>query len=81
MILRIRKWGNSLALRIPHAFARQAGLKEGSRVQASLTVDGAIIIRASKWDRAAFAQELERMRETMPMTRAVTDELRRAARF
>ncbi len=81
MILRIRKWGNNLALRIPAALAREAGLKENCRVHATLTVDGGITIRAMRWNRAAFARELEKTRETMPMTDSVTDELRRAARF
>ncbi|WP_432258043.1 AbrB/MazE/SpoVT family DNA-binding domain-containing protein [Cupriavidus sp. TMH.W2] len=48
MILRIAKWGGSLALRIPANFARQIGLKEGDQVQANLTVDGNISIRASQ---------------------------------
>ncbi|NNM04686.1 MAG: AbrB/MazE/SpoVT family DNA-binding domain-containing protein [Gemmatimonadetes bacterium] len=38
MRLRVRKWGNSLALRIPAAFARQTGVASGSEVE--LTLDG-----------------------------------------
>ncbi|RDK09179.1 AbrB/MazE/SpoVT family DNA-binding domain-containing protein [Cupriavidus lacunae] len=79
--MQIAKWGNSLALRIPADYVRQTGLKEGSWVQATLTVDGGISIRASKWDRGAFAQELEKTREAMPMTQAVMEEFRRAARY
>ncbi len=33
----VQQWGNSLALRIPKAFAQQARVKKGSRVQ--LTVE------------------------------------------
>jgi len=33
----IQQWGNSLALRIPKAFARQTKVKKGSRIQ--LTVE------------------------------------------
>ena len=29
----IRRWGNSLAVRIPRAYAEQAGLSEGSQVE------------------------------------------------
>ena len=29
----IQQWGNSLALRIPKAFARQTNVKKGSRVR------------------------------------------------
>lgn len=81
MILQIAKWGNSLALRILADYARQTGLREGSWVQATLTVDGGISIRASKWNRGAFAQALEKMREGMPTTHPGTEELRRGARY
>jgi antitoxin MazE len=37
MQTRIQQWGNSLALRIPKAFAQQAKVKKGSRVR--LTVE------------------------------------------
>jgi antitoxin MazE len=33
---RVRKWGNSLALRIPKALAVEAGISEGSRVEIEL---------------------------------------------
>lgn len=81
MNLQIAKWGNSLALRIPADYVRHVGLKEGDQVQANLTVDGGISIRATKWDRNAFAQELESTREAMPMTESVMEELRQGARY
>lgn len=33
MKMEIKKWGHSLALRIPHAFAEQMGLREGSAIE------------------------------------------------
>lgn len=33
MECRVKKWGNSLALRIPRVLAKQAGLEEDSSVQ------------------------------------------------
>lgn len=81
MYLRIAKWGNSLALRIPADFVRCLGLKKGDRVQVTLTADGGISVRAAKWDRNAFARELEAIREAMPMTESVVEELRRGARY
>lgn len=81
MNLQIAKWCNSLALRIPADYVRRAGLKEGDLVQANLTVDGGISIRAAKWDRKAFAQELESTREAMPMTESVMETLRHGARY
>ena len=40
---RIQKWGNSLALRIPKAFARETGLFHGAPVDVSLE-DGRLIV-------------------------------------
>lgn len=36
MLVRIQKWGNSLGLRIPAAFAREVGLEQGSEVDLAL---------------------------------------------
>jgi len=36
MKTRMQKWGNSLALRVPKAFAAEVGLKEESEVDVSL---------------------------------------------
>ncbi len=44
MLTKIQKWGKSLALRIPKAFALDAQLKNDSIVEVSL-VDGQIVIK------------------------------------
>jgi antitoxin MazE len=44
----VSKWGNSLAIRIPQAYAEQLGLKEGSTVEVSAQTD-AIQIRKPKY--------------------------------
>ena len=44
MFTKVQKWGNSLALRIPKAFALDAQLKNNSVVEVSL-VDGQIVIK------------------------------------
>jgi len=41
----ISKWGNSLAVRIPLAIARQANLGEGDNVNMTLDPAGAIVLR------------------------------------
>jgi antitoxin MazE len=81
MNLQIAKWGNSLALRIPSEYVRHIGIKEGDRVQASLTIDGGLSIRAAKWNRKAFAKDLEQIRAAMPMGESVIEALRREARY
>jgi antitoxin MazE len=43
MKARVQKWGNSLALRIPRAFASQVGLAEDSLVELSLEHDSLVL--------------------------------------
>jgi antitoxin MazE len=43
MRTRISKWGNSLGVRIPKAFATEAGLDDGTEVEISL-VAGRIVV-------------------------------------
>ena len=60
MQTRIQKWGNSLGLRIPKAFAEQAGVGAGSEVDLSLE-DGELIIRPTrepKYDLAALLRDV-----------------------
>ena len=48
MEARVQKWGNSLAIRIPKALARDAGLAEGTPVEFSVDED-AVIIRPKRY--------------------------------
>ena len=43
MLTHVQKWGNSLALRIPHAVAREIGLSQNSSVEIAL-IDGKLVI-------------------------------------
>jgi antitoxin MazE len=46
MKIEFQKWGNSLALRIPSAFAKEVGAVEGKR--AELTVEnGALVVKVA----------------------------------
>lgn len=47
MRIKIQKWGNSMALRIPKSFADQVSIKLGSSVDLSIQ-DGKIIIEPLK---------------------------------
>jgi len=49
MKVRIQKWGNSLALRIPKSFAVETHIEEGSTVEMKLAKDG-IMMRPTKDD-------------------------------
>ncbi len=54
MRTRIKKWGNSLALRIPKAFAVEARLRDECLVELSL-VDGKLVV--APLTRSAFTLE------------------------
>lgn len=61
MLTRVRKWGNSLGLRIPSSFAAEVGVEDGSPVD--LTVhEGEIRIRPSR-RRYSIDALLEGMRD------------------
>ena len=40
MDIRVKKWGNSIGLRIPYKVAEQLGFQENSIVELTLTADG-----------------------------------------
>jgi antitoxin MazE len=44
MLTKVQKWGNSLAIRIPKAFANDARIENDTIVEVSL-VDGRIVIK------------------------------------
>jgi antitoxin MazE len=44
----ISKWGNSLAVRIPLAIAKQASFSEGDPVTLTLAHDGGIVLRPAR---------------------------------
>jgi antitoxin MazE len=43
----IKRWGNSLALRIPKAFAQETRVKNGTAVELALS-DGALVVRPTR---------------------------------
>jgi antitoxin MazE len=45
MKTKVQKWGNSLGLRIPKAFAEEASLVEGSTVELSIDSKGRLIVK------------------------------------
>ena len=51
MVTKVQKWGNSLGLRIPKAYAEEAGVEEGSPVDVSIEGDRLVIkpLRARRY--------------------------------
>jgi antitoxin MazE len=45
MDVRIARWGNSLAVRIPKAVAEGAALREGDRVTVDVAEDGSVTLQ------------------------------------
>lgn len=63
MLARVKKWGNSLALRIPISFADQAGIVEGTEVDLFLD-QGEIRVRARRPPRYRLEELLEEITPT-----------------
>ena len=49
----IQRWGNSLALRIPKAFAEETHVKDGTAVILSLS-DGSLVMRPARRPKASL---------------------------
>jgi antitoxin MazE len=62
MKTQVQKWGNSLALRIPKAFAADLGLAQDSPVELSLE-DGNLVIRPASIQRYELGSLLTRVTE------------------
>ncbi len=58
MQVRVRKWGNSLALRIPKPFAVDAGVEEGTVVDVSVS-EGRLIAAPVRVQRARLRDLLD----------------------
>ena len=81
MNIQISKWGNSLALRIPTTFIKEIQLKDGDKVEATLSSDGALVIRPQKLDRKTLSKMAKELRSSMKMGTSVMDEVRSEARY
>ena len=81
MKIKISKWGNSMALRIPATIIKEIKLKEGDKVEATLSKDGSLIIRPQKLERKEIAAQLRAFRATLKMGTSVMDEVRSKARY
>jgi antitoxin MazE len=62
MVIKILKWGNSLGLRIPKSFAKEAGIEEGSAVDITLEGDH-LVIKPVRPQKYALSELLSKVRE------------------
>jgi len=58
--VQVQKWGNSLAIRIPKSFAKEANIEKGSIVDLSLS-DGKLIATPLTAEKYSLAQLLEKI--------------------
>ena len=83
MKTQVAKWGNSLAVRIPAECVRTLGLKAGDSVEAEVTSAGELRLSPPSpvFNKAAFLQRLQALREELPISDSVIEELRRDERY
>ena len=81
MRLKLAKWGNSLAIRLPLECSRAAGLKEGDELEAEVTATEIRLLPARVFDKAAFLERVEALRARMPMTQPVVERMRQEDRY
>lgn len=62
MRTRVGKWGNSLAVRIPRAFAEEIGVDEDTEVEMTVT-DEALVVAPVRVRRYTLENLLERVTE------------------
>ncbi|MHB1306102.1 MAG: AbrB/MazE/SpoVT family DNA-binding domain-containing protein [Limisphaerales bacterium] len=60
MMTSIQRWGNSLAIRIPRAFAAETRLRDGSQVELSLK-GGALVVRPVRRSKLVLSDLLEKV--------------------
>lgn len=78
----IRRWGNSLAVRIPAECLRQAGLREGDPVEIVVGDDGRLSLEPlQRLDRRALASDLRQLQASMPITPSVIETCRGQERW
>jgi antitoxin MazE len=62
MRVRVQRWGNSLAVRIPRPYAADAGLREGSTAELRVE-DGRIVLEPVRIPKYRLEDLLERVSE------------------
>ena len=78
----IRRWGNSLAVRLPADCLRQAGLLEGDQIEIVVAPDGRLSLEPLRQlDRSALVDDLRELQATMPLTPSVMEECRSSERW
>ena len=59
----VKKWGNSLAVRLPRELVSSLGLTDGTPVQLEVTEDGELLLRPARSRRRPGAPSLDTLLE------------------
>ena len=85
MRVQVAKWGNSLAVRLPSACLRQAGVKNGDALDVEVTPLGEIRLTphptTHPFEKTAFLDQLRRLQENWPITDSVVATMRQSDRY
>ena len=82
LALRVARWGNSLAVRLPIDFVRRTHLRDGDTLTLVEAPNGTLTLVAKKpFDRAAFVARLREQSAKLKMGSSVVEEMRRDARY
>ncbi len=68
----VQKWGNSLALRIPSALARDIHLHQGSMVDVAI-IEGGMVVKPKRQSRLSLTQMLKGITKTNRHSERNTD--------
>lgn len=80
--LRIARWGNSLAVRLPVEYVRRAHLLDGDTLVLTEASDGTLSLTPRKpFDRAAFVAKLRKRIARQKMGSSVIEQMRKDARY
>jgi len=80
--LSVGRWGNSLAVRIPAKLAKELGVGEGSLLQAQVLGPARVRLSAKQpLDMKSFVARVRELRQTLPVTEPVVEEMRRKSRY
>ncbi len=83
--LKLSRWGNSLAVRLPAGLVESLGIAEGSELSVKRNADNSVTLipktTSKQFDKAKWMREARRHLATMPSSRSVIREMRDAARY
>ena len=80
--LRVARWGNSLAVRLPVDYVRRSQLRDGDTLLLAEAADGTLsLVPRKPFDRIAFADRLRKQSARLKMGSSVVAQLRGDARY